>query len=232
MGTKLSAVQAARLTGRNERRIRDWIVTQRLPATKVGQSWQIDIEDLERLPGIKIDHTQLALLQTQDTEITSPLLDRIARLEQGIAELRSELGALNSRLDRIEQQALIDHSPLDLYTSERSPLSLEDYTPGYTAGYVSGNAGNAGQEGEALSPGSVRMKQFALMHKVHAAVLNYQIETGKIEDTQVYAANGRKSHWLTPQQQYAVITFWRRNGTRFSPCVLCPHSEQATDMLS
>ena len=55
---KVSAVQAASLIGRNERRIRNWIATQRLPATKVGHTWQIETEDLERISGIKIDDAQ------------------------------------------------------------------------------------------------------------------------------------------------------------------------------
>src|SRR5690242_19140834 len=79
-GVKISAVQAAQLVGRNERRMRDWIATRRLPAIKVGQSWQIDIEDLERLPGITIDRTQLETLWSREVSASSELRQRVRDL--------------------------------------------------------------------------------------------------------------------------------------------------------
>ncbi len=239
---KVSAVQAARLTGRNERRIRDWIATQRLPAIKVGQSWQIDIEDLERIPGIKIDHEQLTLLQTQDASTAHNLLSRISELEQIVLGLHSEITALTVRLDRIERHQFTQPLQYPQNGSKKEGQSTVS-PPASQQGTVyqenekrsiDSALGNlpdfiSEQEGESLPPGSIRMKQFALIHKVHAAVLNYQIETGKIEDTSVSTANGRKAHWLTPEQQRAVIAFWRRNGTHFVPCAICPHNNHGSE---
>jgi len=108
-------------------------------------------------------------------------------------------------------------------TGEPSIVNLQRYTPLPFSPDKHQHEEAYGQEIDNLPAGSMRMKQFALLHKVHAAVLNYQIETGKIEDTTMRMVNGRKAHWLTPQQQYWVITFWKRNGTHFLPCAYCPH---------
>lgn len=204
-GVKISAVQAAQLVGRNERRIRDWIATRRLPAIKVGQSWQIDIEDLERLPGITIDRTQLETLWSRDSGAPSELRQRVRDLEEVVSGLRHEVTQLKLRLQDIERA---EQAPLDsrMYSAVMPPSPyFEDRI-------------------EEPPPGSVRVKQFALIHKVHAAMLTYQIETGKIEDTALNMGNGRKAHWLTPEQQRAAIVFWRRNGTHFVPCPICPHA--------
>ncbi len=231
MGIKLSAVQAALLIGRNERRIRDWIATQRLPATKAGHVWQIDTEDLARVPGVKIDHEQLALLQTQKLGTPQGLLHRIAQLEHIIQDLHADMSLLNARLTKVEHaQATSANNTLQTREPSQVPYYAEHNSASYQPPDDSANRHEnlvnsySEQDSAALPPDSIRMKQFALLHKVHAAVLTYQSETGKIEDTTVSAVNGRKSHWLTPQQQQEVITFWRRNGTPFVPCPFCPHT--------
>jgi|SRR5579859_210172 len=223
MGVKVSAVQAALLTGRNERRIRDWIATQRLPAIKVGQAWQIDTADLEHLPGITIDPAQLALLQAQETGTLQGLLNHVARLEQIIQDLHMEMASLTARIEHLEDGKAGILPEAEILQNKDSHPDLPRDT---AIADVPGNAlidFTSYQDDRSLPPGSMRMKQFALMHKVHAAVLTYQIETGKIVDTPVGMANGRKSHWLTPQQQQEIIAFWRRNGTHFVPCPRCPH---------
>src|SRR4051794_2721657 len=101
-GVKISAVQAARLVGRNERRIRDWIATHRLSAIKSGQTWQIDIDDLERLPGVTIDHEQLALLLSQEASTPQGLLNRVHHLEQTVQHLQNELELLKARMHNLE----------------------------------------------------------------------------------------------------------------------------------
>jgi hypothetical protein len=228
-GVKISAVQAAQLVGRNERRIRDWIATQRLPAVKVGQTWQIDIDDLEQLPGVVIDREQLALLQRQEAATPHGLLNRVSDLENIVQHLQSEVAALKARIVDIESQharrvSNAEHV-LELLHAEHAPFDLHKNTATTSLSPDLENLSDvvSGLEIEPPS-GSVRVKQFALMHKVHAAVLAYQIETSKIEDTALGMANGRKSHWLTPEQQQMTIAFWRRNGTHFIPCPTCPHN--------
>jgi hypothetical protein len=207
-GVKVSAIEAALLTGRNERRIRSWIATRRLPAVKVGQSWQIDTDDLERIPGIRINREQLALLQSQEGGRFQNLLSRLSELECTLTRLTADMAALNARVEALERISL------RLGPGERQPRIGEPASELETA---------AAPGSETLPPGSMRVKHFALAHKVHAAILLYQIETEKITDTTVSMANGRRSHWLTPAQQRAVIDFWRRNGTSFITCPRCPH---------
>jgi hypothetical protein len=224
MGVKISAVQAALLIGRNERRVRDWIATRRLPAIKAGHTWQIDTEDLERIPGIKIDREQLALLQVQQGCTLPGLLGRISELEQTVENLQVHVNVLNAQVTSIE--LLLSGQANDMQRL------LETFQPGGHSGNPQAPAATTTEnaieaiqdhDSESLPTGSIRVKQFALTHKVPAAVLAYQIETGKIEDTALSMANGRKAHWFTPQQQESVILFWRRNGTHFIPCSSCPH---------
>jgi excisionase family DNA binding protein len=218
-GVKISAVQAAQLVGRNERRIRDWIATRRLPAIKVGQRWQIDIEDLERLPGITIDRTQLETLWSREVGAPSELRQRVRNLEEVVLNLRNEVAQLKMRLQDIEGTQRVG---VPFGYAEQPPFDLRMYTTvAPPSPYFEDRTDS--QEVEP-APDSVRVKQFALIHKVHAAMLTYQIETGKIEDTALNMGNGRKAHWLTPEQQRAVIVFWRRNGTHFVPCPICPHA--------
>jgi hypothetical protein len=224
-GVKISAVQAAQLIGRNERRIRDWIATRRLPAVKVGQSWQIDIDDLEQLPGVVIDREQMALLLDQATATPHGLLNRVDYLENMVQHLQTEVAVLKARMNDIESQharrvSNAEHVLEILHAEHATPLDIHKYAVPHLE--------NLSEAAPGLEieppPGSVRVKQFALMHKVHAAVLAYQIETGKIEDTALSMANGRKAHWLTQEQQQTTIAFWRRNGTHFIPCPACPHN--------
>jgi hypothetical protein len=214
---KISAVQAAQLVGRNERRVRDWIATRRLPAIKIGQSWQIDIDDLEQLPGITIDRARLEMLRSSETNTLPELRQRVRELEEAVLSLRSEMAQLIMRLQDVEDQhAQRTNSPFEHLHAESIPFDLRLPVPARE------NLTD-GQEAEP-PPGSIRVKQFALIHKVHAAMLTYQIETGKIEDTALHMGSGRKAHWLTPEQQRATIAFWRRNGTHFVPCPVCPHT--------
>jgi hypothetical protein len=222
---KISAVQAAQLVGRNERRIRDWIATQRLPAMKVGQTWQIDVDDLERLPGVTIDREQLELLQGQEAGTPPGLHNRVHDLEQIVQLLQNEVELLKTQIREFESQQVRGASTvLEFSHSEHTPVDLHKYAvvtplPPHREIFSDGAV-----DLEVEPPaGSIRVKQFALIHKVHAAILTYQIETGKIEDTALSMANGRKAHWLTPEQQQEVVTFWRLNGTHFVPCPACPH---------
>lgn len=219
---KISAVQAAQLVGRNERRIRDWIATQRLPATKVGQTWQIDVDDLERLPGVTVDREQLALLQAGTPQAW---LTRVHDLEEIVQHLQREVELLKVQINEMEiQQARSISAALELFYAERAPFDLHKYAATASLSSLPGSLPDSATSLEVEPPpGSMRVKQFALIHKVHAAILTYQIETGKVEDTPLSMANGRKAHWLTPEQQQEVVSFWRLNGTHFVPCPACPH---------
>src|SRR5579859_5468098 len=162
MGVKVSAVQAALLTGRNERRIRDWIATQRLPAIKVGQAWQIDTADLEHLPGIKIDPAQLALLQAQETGTIQGLLNHVARLEQIIQDLHMEIVSLTARIECLEEgKAGTIQAAEILQNEDRYPDLQRDTAIADAPGNALIDFTNY-QDGGSLPPGSIRMKQFAL----------------------------------------------------------------------
>src|SRR5690242_21380139 len=163
---KVSAVQAASLIGRNERRIRDWITKHRLPATKVGKAWQIETDDLERISGIKIDDTQLALLPGQES--IQSLLERIALLERMVDHLSIEIATLSTRMSALEHShSLIRRdTPVlrQLNAAEPSTIDLQRYIP-LPFSPDQQQEGVYGQETDSLPAGSMRMKQFALLHK-------------------------------------------------------------------
>src|SRR5437667_3074924 len=128
---KVSAVQAASLIGRNERRIRDWITKHRLPATKVGKMWQIETDDLERISGIKIDDTQLALLPGQES--TQNLLERVALLERMLDHLSTEIATLYTRMSALEQpqSSIKSDAPSlrQLNATEPPAINIQRYIP-------------------------------------------------------------------------------------------------------
>ncbi len=99
MGMKVNAAQAAQLVDRNERRIRAWIHVGlgdwKLPATKAGNTWLIDIDDLAAAPvGVTLDRELLARLQAEQGNAPGGLLSRVEALEAEIQQLRIRLRAL------------------------------------------------------------------------------------------------------------------------------------------
>jgi len=126
MGEKISVAQAARLIGRQERLLRGWIANGKLAATKTGQAWVIDLDDLARVPGVRIDQEQLAALADGAiaTSARTSASQRIMDLEQEIVALRQRLeGAEHQITASAEQvaalQQRLDAAGRDIATQER-----------------------------------------------------------------------------------------------------------------
>lgn len=93
---KVTAAEAGQLVNRHERIVRGHIKRGDLPATKVGNSWQVDTSDLESVPGWHIDRTRLASLEERETRSVESLRSRVESLERELASLRSRVRALES----------------------------------------------------------------------------------------------------------------------------------------
>lgn len=111
MGLKVSPVEAARLVGKTERTIRQWIASGRLPAEPAGQRtprpgvgpyrWLIDTDELGRMPGVRLNPAVLAELEARTalTGAGEDVLARLTRLEHDVAELRQ-------RVEQVERRSL------------------------------------------------------------------------------------------------------------------------------
>lgn len=116
VGLKVTATEAARLASRGERTIRQWIATGRLAAEPAGfrerrqgvgpNRWLVDVDDLARIPGVRLDAARLAELEAQAAlqETSEAVLGRLARMEQGLEQVRQELSILREHLAALERR--------------------------------------------------------------------------------------------------------------------------------
>lgn len=111
MGLHVSAREAARLAGKTERTIRAWVAGGKLAAQPAGPRvrrqgvgptrWLVDVDDLVRMPGVRIDRARLAELELRASEasVSTSLVERVSRLERSVQELQSEIHALRHQAD-------------------------------------------------------------------------------------------------------------------------------------
>jgi excisionase family DNA binding protein len=102
MHLTLNAAEAARLVGRDESTVREWIQTGRLRAAKAGARWRIDMRDLAVVPNVRIDPLRLGRYALR-TSGTADAQTRVRELERSMCTLESDLQRLLVRLDRLEQ---------------------------------------------------------------------------------------------------------------------------------
>jgi hypothetical protein len=93
----VTAAQAGELVGRHERIARLHIANKSLPAQKKGNSWQIDTDDLDRIPGWSVNREKLALLEILVGRTSEGILARIERLERDVHLLKLENQELRKR---------------------------------------------------------------------------------------------------------------------------------------
>jgi excisionase family DNA binding protein len=79
MGRMLTAIEAAKVSGLSEKTIRLWLRDKKLPATKVGKTWQIDIEDLESVLGRSLEEMDTIVLTERADRFIDPLRGTVAR---------------------------------------------------------------------------------------------------------------------------------------------------------
>lgn len=116
---KVTAAQAAFLVGRDVSVVRWHLARGDLKAERMGGrlsstrkrleggSWRIDTDDLERIPGWKVDPTRLSALAERDARSVEGLQARLARMEAEIQTLRSRVRLLESTRSSGEDLAAV-----------------------------------------------------------------------------------------------------------------------------
>lgn len=106
MGILVSAAEAGALVDRHERVVRQHIHDGGLPARKDARGrWQIDVEDLARVPGWIVDRERLARLELRQRRSHAGLVERTEALEGRLRTLEGQLRLVLERLERLGQSA-------------------------------------------------------------------------------------------------------------------------------
>jgi hypothetical protein len=104
MGILVSAAEAGALVDRHERVVRQHIQDGGLPATKDARGrWQIDVEDLARVPGWIVDRERLARLELRQRRSHAGLVARTEAMESRLRALENHLRAIERSLERLGQ---------------------------------------------------------------------------------------------------------------------------------
>lgn len=105
MGLTVTAAEAAALAHVSERTVRTWLTSGRsgqppkLRAQKRHEAgrpaaWAIDVDDLQRVPGVTVDRNRLAELEAGRSRAPGGMASRIATLERELRDVRARLHAL------------------------------------------------------------------------------------------------------------------------------------------
>lgn len=121
MGLKVTAEQAGQLVDRHERIVRGHVKDGSLPAEKHGNAWRIDVDDLEQIPGWRIDRARLATLQERDARTAESLAVRVSTLERQLRAAETRIRLLEARLSG---NGVADTSPnAPGWKSDRAPYT-------------------------------------------------------------------------------------------------------------
>jgi helix-turn-helix protein len=219
MGLLVTAEEAGQLVDRHERIVRGHIKRGDLPATKEGNRWRVDTDDLEKVPGWKVDRGRLAELQMHDSRSSEQLLTRLQVLE-------SELRSINNRLHLLEAR---DRPATDALRGDSGSLgrldveSLSSYPrrspePGYAAPYVP----------VGVPAGARRMIEVTRLHGISHATAKRSIEAGVVAGFTRPQPNrpGYVEYWFLPEQIGPALRVWQSRGIEMHTCPDCPHDQR------
>jgi len=175
---EVTAIEAARLTGRSDRTIRRWIAKGTLPARQIAPNrYAIKVSDLTKVTGH--DSPDAALLG-RVTQLEEAYREQQARIQ----ELEQRIEGLQSNLDTTTGQRP-DTTPRSGHEADKRPVIMH-------------------QEATGLPSGSILAAHFAKANGIVPRTLNDWIRAGKVSATTV-DKGGRPEHWLTPEQQTAIL---------------------------
>jgi len=204
----LSAREAARRLGKDERTIRRWIAAGKLQErTSASNRMAIDEQDVDRLA---------ALLTQEDRDKRQEITDlenRIDRLEQEQARILARLALLEDRptsTPRISRP-----EPGESYIRPRAPAPRPQSTPLFE------------QTPDDVPSGSRQATEFAQSHSVHRVTFRDQMTKGvrgdKVDHISIFKRRKQDGteefdRWLSPEQQLNTISFWDRHSTNWRRC--------------
>lgn len=205
---------------RHERIVRGHVKRGTLPAAKDGNAWRIDTDDLERVPGWRVNRERLAELQARDARTSESLATRLAAVERELRDVRARLRALEAG------QGRSDASPDALSGSSDRLTASGGYLDGWrattpdlplTAPYtpILPREGSPDVSTGDIPPGSVRLSDFCKAHGLSPSTLTRYADKGLIPAVirrDPKRSDGYREIWLTPEHQAAALEECRRRG--------------------
>jgi hypothetical protein len=199
----ISAAEASRRLGVNEKTIRNWIRDGMLDARKIAKNrldiLAADVEALKRKREVYQD----------DVSDISHLVARIEDLERKYSDLERKYSELIASVTgKVEKQA-VSH-PVRVSAAQPSSVAQK------SARVVSASVPVG------LPDGSRLFADFAEEYGVPRGTFSHHIKVGIKGDrvaTVKRPKSGRPDHteyWLTPEQQRAALAYWDRHGVKYS----------------
>lgn len=202
----LSAREAARRLGKDERTIRRWVAAGKLtPRTSASNRMAIDEQDIERLAA------QLTEADLEKSQEVNDLKARIEKLEQDQASILARLALLEDReIPARSWRPAASASEIAIPRAPARPRPTVLTTPTTTP--------------ENVPAGSRQATEFAESHSVNRVTFRDHMILGirgdLVEHISFQKPNKPKeiARWLSPEQQRAAIAFWERHGTKWEHC--------------
>ncbi len=196
--------EAANVLGRNERTIRRWIESGKLPSIKRNGQRYIVKAEVDRL-------------RTSMPELASPLPDRVAMLEDHVHTLTDQIESMQHQVRHLQEQFAELRQRLD----ERPSRS-------HTA-----QPRLSGAEKRGMPAGTMRLVEFARLHGLAVSEIKLLYWSNKVELT-VHRRTGevvrnKQEWWITPEQHRKLIAYALQHDI---PCRCCDWCDSAHAALS
>lgn len=202
-----TTAEAANVLGRNERTIRRWIESGKLPSIKrQGQRYIVKAE---------VDRLRASM-----PELASPLSDRIADLENRVCTLTDQIESMQELKNQVQH-----------LQEQLAALSQRlDERPGRSH---TGRPRLSGAEKRGMPAGTMRLVEFARSHGLAVSDIKLLYWSKKIELT-VHRRTGevvrnKQEWWITPEQHRALIAYALQHDMPCHCCDWCA-SAQATGL--
>lgn len=222
MGQLVSAAQAAWLVRKNERAVRWRIAQGALPATHGDDGhMRVALDDLERIPGWRVDPARLDELTRRDPDVAATLEERIATLEARIRALEqanARVAPPQGRQVALPALDVSSHYPLAANGPDE-PVSAPSVFPRLRAPVQTVALSSE------LPDGWVPWRAFATTHDIAAQTVKNAIDDGRLPV--------RRGRWkvgrvyvegaLDAQGQATFFRLWGGR-TDFMRCSDCPHT--------
>lgn len=203
----LTAREAARRLGKDERTIRRWVAAGKLQQRQSASNrLAIDEQDLERLAA------QLTAADLEKRQVISDLQARITELELEQARILARLALLEDRPAVAPERASRPAGEIVYKPRPARPRVItEQAAPGD------------------IPPGSRQATEFALAHGINRVTFRDHMTLGirgeKVEHIAIFKREKKDGsqefdRWLSPEQQAAAVAFWNRHETDWQKCDL------------
>lgn len=196
----LSATQAGRIIGVNEKTIRLWIAQGKLSAHHASKNrLAIPESEVERIARERSQYT--------DVELSLPMLAR------QVAELRAIVERQQVEIEQLKERPTVAPAQPALWQGQ-------EYAPSsYTTRSM---RRQSTVNSEPLPPGAILASEFAERHGVNRGTFRDHYTKGKYGDVAIVNSRPKPGrpheteYYVMPEQQAAILDFWRRHDVPFT----------------